>query len=176
MACGASAGLMGALSLATAGARDELDAAWIVFAWWLIAGLIGASLGRRSNITDAISRLLVDARASGSLPLSDPRRTLFNRLWPLLLFTVAASACALLGPQIPGIAAGFAAIGALAWRRQPLAVAAVEGRDGVRFYVERTSLLKPIQLLRTPGFKRDRTVSTNRSGPSERAESLLPSG
>jgi hypothetical protein len=31
-------------------------------------------------------------------------------------------------------------------------VAAIEERDGVRFYVERTSPLKPIQLVRTPGF------------------------
>ena len=30
---------------------------------------------------------------------------------------------------------------------------AIEERDGVRYYVERTSPLKPIQLLRTPGFK-----------------------
>jgi len=34
------------------------------------------------------------------------------------------------------IATGFAIIWALAWRRQESAVAAIEGRDGVRFYVE----------------------------------------
>ena len=31
-------------------------------------------------------------------------------------------------------------------------MAAIEERDGVRFYVDRTSPLKPIQLIRTPGF------------------------
>ncbi len=31
---------------------------------------------------------------------------------------------------------------------------AIEERDGATFYVERTSPLRPIQLLRTPGFRR----------------------
>ena len=44
-------------------------------------------------------------------------------------------------PQVAAIAAGFAIIWALAWRRQEQAVAAVEERDGVRFYVDRTSPL-----------------------------------
>ena len=34
-------------------------------------------------------------------------------------------------------------------------MAAIEERDGVRFYVERTSPLQPIQLMRTPGFGGD---------------------
>ena len=41
---------------------------------------------------------------------------------------------------------------AAGWRRQEAAVAAIEERDGVRFYVDRTSPLSPIQLIRTPGF------------------------
>jgi hypothetical protein len=58
-------------------------------------------------------------------------------------------------PQVAAIAAGFAIIWALAWRRQESAVAAIEERDGVRFYVDRTSPLQPIQLVRTPGFGGD---------------------
>ena len=50
------------------------------------------------------------------------------------------------------MAAGFTIIWALAWRRQERAVLAIEERDGVRFYVDRTSPLSPIQLIRTPGF------------------------
>nr|MBA2644385.1 hypothetical protein [Solirubrobacterales bacterium] len=42
---------------------------------------------------------------------------------------------------------------ALMWRKQSGAVAAVEGRDGVRFYIDRTSPFKPTQLFRTPGFR-----------------------
>jgi hypothetical protein len=56
-------------------------------------------------------------------------------------------------PQVPAVAAGFAVIWALAWRRQSRAVTAIEERDGARFYVERTSPLRPIQLVRTPGFR-----------------------
>ena len=52
----------------------------------------------------------------------------------------------------PRVAAGFTIIWALAWRRQERAVLAIEERDGVRFYVDRTSPLSPIQLIRTPGF------------------------
>jgi len=44
-------------------------------------------------------------------------------------------------------------IWSLAWRRQSSAVTAIEDRDGARFYIERTSPLRPIQLVRTPGFR-----------------------
>ena len=46
-------------------------------------------------------------------------------------------------PQVAAVAAGFAIIWALAWRRQDAAVAAIEERDGVRFYVDKTSPLQP---------------------------------
>jgi len=61
---------------------------------------------------------------------------------------------------VPGIATGFAIIAALAWRRQEAAVTAIEERDGVAFYVEPTPPLKPIKLVRAPGFRRD-LVSVN---------------
>jgi hypothetical protein len=57
-----------------------------------------------------------------------------------------------IAPQVAAVAAGFAIIWALGWRRQASAVAAIEERDGVRFYVEKTSPLQPMQLVRTPGF------------------------
>ena len=55
-------------------------------------------------------------------------------------------------PQVPAVATGFAIIWALAWRRQEGAVAAIEDRDGVRFYVDRTPPFAPIRLIRTPGL------------------------
>ncbi len=85
---------------------------------------------------------------------------LLNRLWPLLVSTIAAGGLAFVAPQIPGIAAGFAIIWALAWRRQEAAVRAIEERDGVTFYVERTSPVRPLQLVRTPGFRREVPRST----------------
>jgi len=89
------------------------------------------------------------------LPEQRPGLILLNRLWPLLLSTLAAGALAFLFPQVAGIACGFAIIWALAWRHQEKAVTAIEERDGVAFFVERTSPLAPIRLVRTQGFRRD---------------------
>ena len=121
--------------------------------WWLIAATIGGWLGRRANTSAPIATLLASARTQPTLPELNPGRTLLNRLWPLLLSTLGAGAIAFLVPQVPAVAAGFAIIWALGWRRQASAVTAIEERDGVRFYVEPTSLVKPIRLVRTPGFR-----------------------
>ena len=121
-------------------------------AWWLLAGLVGLTLGRRAETTSPIARALAGARSQTTLPELHPGRTLVNRLWPLLVSTVGAGVLAVFEPQVASIAAGFAIIWALAWRRQEAAVAAIEERDGVRFYVDRTSPLSPIRLVRTPGF------------------------
>ena len=121
--------------------------------WWMLAAAIGLRLGRGSRINPSIARLLREAKASTALPEHRPGATLWNRLWPLLLFTVAAGGFAFIAPQVPGIGAGFQIILALWWRRQDAAVAAIEERDGVRFHVLHTSPLRPIALARTPGFK-----------------------
>ncbi len=121
--------------------------------WWVAAALIGVWLGRRAQTSPPIATLLADARTGRSLPEMNPARTMLNRLWPLLVCCVAAAAVGVLVPQVPAIAAGFAIIWALAWRRQSSAVTAIENRDGARFYIERTSPLAPIRLVRTPGFR-----------------------
>jgi hypothetical protein len=120
--------------------------------WWIVAALIGLWLGRRAETSPPIARLLAGARSQTTLPELNPGRTLLNRLWPLLISTLGAGLLAVFEPQVASIAAGFAIIWALAWRRQEGAVAAIEERDGVRFYVDRTSPLSPIKLIRTPGF------------------------
>ena len=118
--------------------------------WWLIAAIIGLRLGRRAHTNPPIARLLSSARASKSLPELHPSAVLVNRLWPLAVFTLLSGALAFLAPQIPGIAAGFALMGALAWRHQDAAVAAIEERDGSAFYVEQTPPVHAISLVRTP--------------------------
>ncbi len=125
----------------------------IAAGWWLLAGLLGLWLGRRANTSPPIASLLAGARTQSSLPEVNPSRTVLNRLWPLLVSTVGAGALGVILPQVPAIAAGFAVIWSLAWRRQASAVTAIEERDGARFYVERTSPLRPIRLVRTPGFR-----------------------
>ncbi len=133
-----SAGAATALALVTvlaAGANSEEALLPIAVGWWIVATLIGLRLGRRAETNPPIARLLSGARASTALPENHPSAILVNRLWPLLLFTLIAGGLAFLAPQIPGIAAGFAIIWALAWRRQDAAVAAIEERDGAFFYV-----------------------------------------
>jgi hypothetical protein len=68
------------------------------------------------------------------------------------------------------VATGFAIIWALAWRRQASAVTAIEERDGARFYVEKTSPLRPIKLVRTPGFRTNLFELNGSSGRSRGAQ------
>jgi hypothetical protein len=145
--------------LAAAGSHNTLVATAV--GWWIIAAVIGLRLGRRAETNPPIARLLASARASTTLPEHRPGATVINRLWPLLLYTLLAGGLAFLAPQIPGIAAGFAIIWALSWRRQDAAVAAIEERDGASFYVRRTSPVRPMSLLRTPGFAASRPERVN---------------
>jgi hypothetical protein len=144
--------------LTVAGASNDSEATAVIFAagWWALAGVIGVLLGRRAEASPPIARLLAQAKAATMMPEHRPGAVIFNRLWPLVLSTVVAGGLAFLAPQIPGIAAGFAIIWALAWRHQDAAVRAIEERDGVTFFVERTSPLRPIELVRAPGFRRER--------------------
>lgn len=154
LVCAASATVLGAIAVLSAASAQETGPLFFAAGWWLVAGVVGAWLGRRAETTAPIARLLADARTATSLPDQGPGALLLNRLWPLILVTIAATGLAVLAPQIPAIAAGFAVIWSLSWRRQEAAVSAIEERDGVRFYVERTSPLRPIQLVRVPGFRR----------------------
>ncbi len=153
MASAAMATLLAAITVAAAGTQDDQLLVPFSAAWWVIAAISGITLGRRAETSPPIARLLADARTTQALPEQQPARTLLNRLWPLLLATIVAAALSFFLPQVAAIATGFAIIWALAWRRQDAAVTAIEGRDGVRYYVERTSPLRAIQLTRTPGFK-----------------------
>jgi hypothetical protein len=149
-----SAAAATALAAVTVGAAAETgDALVPSVVWWAIAALLGLRLGHRAQPSHAIGSLLANARTQASLPEITPARTVVNRLWPLLICTLGAGAIAFAYPQVAGIATGFAIIWALAWRRQGSAVTAIEERDGARFYVDRTSPLKPIRLVRTPGFR-----------------------
>ena len=53
------------------------------------------------------------------------------------------------------IGTGYALLVALAWRTREAAVLGIEDRDGVKFFVEPTSALRPVQLVRTPGLGTD---------------------
>jgi len=159
--CAGSATALAAVTVLGARAEANDDLVFFIAAWWFIASLIGAWLGRRAETNSPIASLLASAKSSTSLPRPNVGSLLLNRMWPLLLSTIIALGFGLVAPQVPGIATGFAIIGSLAWRRQEAAVSAIEERDGVAFYVETTSPLKPIKLIRAPGFRRDDLASVN---------------
>jgi hypothetical protein len=151
-----AATMLGVLTLAAATDTGDNQGVFYAVGWWVLATLIGSWIGRRNEVNPPIARLLADAKAATMMPEVRPGTTMANRLWPLIIVVLAAGALAFLGPQIPAIATGFTIIWALAWRRQESAVQAIEERDGVSFFVERTSPVRPIQLIRTPGFRRER--------------------
>jgi len=146
---GAASALAGVAIIGIARDADATLAA-ISVGWWVAAALVGLWLGRRAAASPGIARALAGARTTTSLPELEPGAVLFNRLWALALFTVVAGGIGVFIPQVPAIATGYALLVALTWRRQSAAVAAIEDRDGVRFYFDRSSPFGPPRLVRTP--------------------------
>jgi hypothetical protein len=147
---------LGAIGVVVAN-RDLDTAALIVgFAWWTLAAAAGLVLGTTARAADDMAATLASARTATSLPRESTGRIMLQRLWPIGAFAILVGVAGLLWPQVAVIGAGYAILMALFWRRREHAVAAIEERDGVRFYVEPSSALRPVQLVRTPGLYRDR--------------------
>jgi hypothetical protein len=143
-------------AVAVAGAARDDDTFLLLASvgWWAVAVAAGLWLGRGMGPSPGIGRVLADARKTSTLPELEPGAILFNRLWALALVTVAAGGVAFLVPQVPAIAAGYGLAAALAWRKQSRAVQAIEERDGVEFWFDRSSPFGPPQLLRLPGLRK----------------------
>jgi hypothetical protein len=169
LASAGAATVLAALTVAGAAGHDDSRLVPFAAGWWVVAGLTGIWVGRRDGTSGPIASLLASARTQASLPEVNPARTMLNRLWPLLISTVGAGALAFVVPQVPAVATGFAIIWSLAWRRQASAVRAIEERDGARFYVDKTSPLQPIRLVRTPGFRSNLFELNGASGHSRPA-------
>ena len=147
---------LAAVSVAAADPDTDSTLLTIAFGWWVVAALVGVALGRSVRAAEAMRATLAGARTATSLPSESPGRIAFMRLWPVGAFALAAGGLGVAWPQIAAIGAGYAILIALGWRRREAAVAAIEERDGVRFYVEPSSALEPVKLVRTPGLYRDR--------------------
>lgn len=151
----ASASMLALVAVVMANLGEDQRLVFAAMAWWLVAGAVGAWLGRRLQPTEAVATALREAKTTTTLPEMRQGRILLNRLWPLLAVTVVAAGLALVWPQIAAIAAGFCVIWSLSWRHQEAAVTAIEERDGVTFYVASTDAVGPVKLVRTPGLRRE---------------------
>jgi hypothetical protein len=151
---GGAATALAIVSIAGARADDNVTLLYIAVGWWLLAAIGGLWYGRGAGTAEGFRTLLANARNSPTLPEQRPGAIIVNRLWVLGLFTLLSGSVAFLIPQVPAIACGFLIFIGLLWRKQSAAIEAIEGRDGVRFYVEPTSPFAPIKLVRTPGFRR----------------------
>jgi len=161
---GGAATALSVVSVVGAARDDDTALLLLALGWWVAAAVVGLWLGRRPATTPGIAGLLASARKATSLPELEPGALLFNRLWPLAVLSVAAGALGFFVPQVPTVATGYALLAALTWRRQSSAVAAIEGRDGVEFWLDRSSPFGPPKLLRLPGLRKIEPV------PDERRE------
>jgi hypothetical protein len=151
---GGAATALAAVSVVGAAREDSNTLVYVAAGWWVLAALGGLWLGRRPVATSGIARLLASARSTNTLPELEPGTVMFNRLWPLAVLAIASGVIGFFFPQVPVIATGYCLLMALLWRKQHAAVAAVEGRDGVEFWFDRTSPFGPPQLLRLPGLRK----------------------
>jgi hypothetical protein len=151
---GGAATALAIVSVLGATRADTNTLAYVAAVWWCVAILVGLWLGRRHETTEGIGRLLANARSTNSLPELEPAAVMFNRLWPLAVTTILAGAIGVFFPQVPMVATGTFLLIALVWRRQSSAVAAIEARDGIEFWFEKTSPLGAPKLLRLPGLRR----------------------
>ncbi len=145
---------LGAISGLAINAEGDDTLAALALGWWVIAIGLGVYFGRGPRTAEALRDVLAAAKTSTTLPSESPASIGLARLWPIGLFAVLAGGLGVLFPQVPAIATGMALLVALAWRRREAAVTAIEERDGVCFYVEKSSAFEPVKLVRTPGLMR----------------------
>jgi hypothetical protein len=150
----AAATALAIVSVVGATRADTNTLVYVAAVWWCVAVLAGLWLGRRPETTEGIGNLLAAARTTNSLPELEPGAIMFNRLWPVALATVLAGAIGFFFAQVPVVATGFFLLVGLLMRRQSSAVEAIEGRDGVEFWFDRSSPFGPPKLLRLPGLRK----------------------
>jgi hypothetical protein len=151
---GASGTALAVISVVGATRSDSNTLVYVAAVWWCLAALAGLWLGRRPEASAGTAGLLAEARRTNTLPEQEPGAVLFNRLWPLAVFTILSGVVGFFVPQVPVVATGFCLLVALLLRRESSAVAAIEGRDGVEFWFEKSSPFGAPRLLRLPGLRR----------------------
>ncbi|MFY9488136.1 MAG: hypothetical protein WAP35_05515 [Solirubrobacterales bacterium] len=145
---------LGLLVISVGAIMREGDAVLLIFTLvWIVASVaIGAWLGRGSSGMESIRTLLSRSRPEPVFPKIEPGAVLMSRLWPVLAIAVIAGIGSMWIPTIAIVTAGYGLIWSLAWRKQALAVEAIEERDSVHFWIVKTSVLTQPKLVRVPGM------------------------
>jgi hypothetical protein len=151
---GGAATALAVVSVAGAARADTNTLVYVAAAWWVAATVAGLWLGRRLMTTPGIATLLASAQKANTLPELEPGTVLFNRLWPLIVLAIASAVIGIFVPQVPAVATGYCLLMALLWRNQSRAVEAIEGRDGVEFWFDKSSPFGRPKLLRLPGLRK----------------------
>jgi len=151
-AAGASA--LAAIAILVAQSDDDRLTLLVCAVWWPLALVAGLLLGRPKRAADAMRPLLAKSRTSTELPTDRPERIALARLWPIGAFALIGGVLGIFFPGVAAVGAGYGIAVAMSWRGREGAVHAIEGRDGVRFYVEPGSTFEPVSLVRSPGLKR----------------------
>lgn len=151
---GGAATALAVVSVVGAADEETNTLVYVAAVWWCLATLAGFWLGRRLDTTRGITGLLTEARNTNMLPELEPGTVLFNRLWPLIVLAVGSAVVGFFFPQVPVVATGYCLLVALLWRNQSRAVEAIEGRDGVEFWLDKSSPFGGPRLLRLPGLRK----------------------
>ena len=125
------------VAIAAASAADDRLLIFVAVGWWALAAAGGLWLGRRMAPTPGIERLLAGARSTNTLPEVEPGSIVFNRLWPLAVFTILSGSAAVVFPRVPAIGSGYAIGVALTRRKQACGVQASAGRARERLPFDR---------------------------------------
>lgn len=124
----------------------------VTVAWNAFAVACGMWLGRGEGAMASIRNLLSRSRPEPVFPKIEPRAVLLSRLWPVLAIAIGAGIGSLWLASLPAVTAGYGLIWSLAWRKQPLAVEAIEERDSVHFWIVRSPALRQPKLVRVPAM------------------------
>jgi hypothetical protein len=151
---GGAATALALVSIVGAAQEESSTLVYVAATWWCLATAAGLWLGRRPVATPGIANLLVEAHRTNTLPALEPGTVMFNRLWPLIVLALGSAVIGFFIPQVPAVATGYCLLVALLWRKQSRAVEAIEGRDGVEFWLDKTSPFGRPRLLRLPGLRR----------------------
>ena len=151
---GGAATALAVVSVVGATRADTNTLVYVAAVWWCVAALAGLWLGRRpshhrGHRPAAGQRALHELAAAARARRGDVQPPLAAGRGAIL-----AGAIGFFFPQVPVVATGFFLLVALLWRSQSRAVAAIEGRDGVEFWFDRTSPIGAPKLLRLPGLRR----------------------